>query len=84
MQCSVCTQKSADARALSLALSLRATLYTTIPWLDRYEASAQKQASANPFAFSEWANGLRQRQLDDVDDEASVSECIAIYLFIDI
>ena len=35
--------------------------------------SAQKQASASPYAFSEWANGLRQRQLEDIDDAVSAS-----------
>eukprot|EP00729_Bicosta_minor_P012164 gene12164-3711_t len=41
---------------------------TQAEWSNWYEMSAQKQASASPYAFSEWANGLRQRQLEDIDD----------------
>ena len=40
--------------------------------LCRYKTSAQKQLEGSNSAFSVWAGGLRQRQLDGVDDEVRV------------
>ena len=47
----------------------------------RYKTSAQKQLEGSNSAFSVWAGGLRQRQLDGVDDEVRVKYGGLLFFF---